>query len=255
MSAPATHDHTWSAGRTTLDSPSFEQAELGVQTGQPEEADCIALDDRAAEKLFETLEIAKAEYSAARDKPADRRVESAKFLRDTCENVMTYLQDRNIDTEIMNELENVCQMAATDAVYLNEGRKRKFELTREDRRAGKPPARSYSDEDEILLKDRYYRPEYRQPERNDRRQDYYEYDQGRRGLGSSYRPLNDGNGGHHSRSTFRSQSPHSRRPNSRDQYEDGRRAAIRRERRAYRAAHPQERLPLHYTRKVDTYLP
>ena len=197
----------------------------------------------AAEKLLHTLEIAKAQYFAARGLPPKERLESAAFLRDTCENAMTCLEGTDVGPGVMHDIEIACTMASNDAVILNEGKKRKFDLTLEDRRNGPPPdtlgrdkgygnVQSTGHEADLH---RYTRGGYhnaaRRPEsrdRNNRRQSYS------RGSSSSHRGQDS--------------KAYSKNDNQA-------RAAIKRERRALRNENPYERRPLVYTREVDSYKP
>lgn len=197
----------------------------------------------AADKLLHTLEIAKAQYFAARGLPPKERLNSAVFLRDTCENAMTCLKGTDVGPGVLRDIEIACSMASTDAVILNEGKKRKFDLTLEDRQNGAPP--------DTLGKGKGYgriRPTGRETALHRNTRGGYR--------NAALRPVSrDRKDGRESYSRGPSRNYHGRNLNEPTENDKQVRAAIKRERRELRNENPYERRPLVYTRTVDSYKP
>jgi hypothetical protein len=79
-------------------------------------------------RLFTVYDQARSEYNSLIKVADSKTVTAAKFLRDTAENALTYLKEKNVDAEVLNELKETCNMAATAVITLSGGKKRKFDL-------------------------------------------------------------------------------------------------------------------------------
>ncbi|KIY03859.1 uncharacterized protein Z520_00550 [Fonsecaea multimorphosa CBS 102226] len=89
--------------------------------------------------LWSVYETARAEYLAVIDKDDnDMAVKRAKFLRDTAENILLYLENRVADPLMIAELEGTFKHAKDTAVCLTGGKKRKFDPSEMDQVKGTP---------------------------------------------------------------------------------------------------------------------
>ncbi|OAL33252.1 hypothetical protein AYO20_07414 [Fonsecaea nubica] len=92
--------------------------------------------------LWSVYETARAEYEACVDKDdkddTDVAVKRAKFLRDTAENILLYLKNKNADPSMIAELESTFNHAKNAAVCLTGGKKRKFDPAGMDKIKGTP---------------------------------------------------------------------------------------------------------------------
>ncbi|KAH0844363.1 hypothetical protein AYO21_00832 [Fonsecaea monophora] len=92
--------------------------------------------------LWSVYETARAEYEAFVDKDEkddiDTAVKRAKFLRDTAENILLYLKNKNADPSMIAELESTFNHAKNTAVCLTGGKKRKFDPAGMDKIKGTP---------------------------------------------------------------------------------------------------------------------
>ena len=88
--------------------------------------------------LWSVYEQAKADYLAVAEKHNYSTAKAARFLRDTAENTLMYLENKNTDPIMMAELEATYQMAKSMAVSLTGGKKRKFDDSDMDRVRGTP---------------------------------------------------------------------------------------------------------------------
>ncbi|EXJ76728.1 uncharacterized protein A1O5_01236 [Cladophialophora psammophila CBS 110553] len=89
--------------------------------------------------LWSVYETARAEYLAVLDKnDNEMAIKRAKFLRDTAENILLYLENRNADPLMVAELEGTFTHAKNTAVCLTGGKKRKFDKSEMDQVKGTP---------------------------------------------------------------------------------------------------------------------
>jgi len=90
-------------------------------------------------RLWSVYKKARADFEAV-SKKADsvKRAVAAKFLRDTAENTIQYLQNKNTDPIMMAELFATYNMAKSTAVSLAGGKKRKFDYVEMDMVKGTP---------------------------------------------------------------------------------------------------------------------
>jgi len=90
-------------------------------------------------RLWSVYKKARADFVAVSGK-ADRfkKAVAAKFLRDTAENTLHYLQNKNTDPIMMAELFATYNMAKSTAVSLTGGKKRKFDYVEKDKVKGTP---------------------------------------------------------------------------------------------------------------------
>jgi len=94
-------------------------------------------------RLWSVYDTARADYLAVSMQEDDETVKAAKFLRDTAENTIQYLQNRNVDPIMMTELEATYNMAKAKVVALSGGKKRKFDEVEMDRVTGTPRGPSH----------------------------------------------------------------------------------------------------------------
>ncbi|OQU94131.1 hypothetical protein CLAIMM_00538 isoform 2 [Cladophialophora immunda] len=89
--------------------------------------------------LWSVYETARAEYLAVVDKDDNEKAaKRAKFLRDTAENILLYLENRNADPLMIAELEGTFSHAKNTAVCLTGGKKRKFDPSEMEKVKGTP---------------------------------------------------------------------------------------------------------------------
>ncbi|KIW11794.1 hypothetical protein PV08_09066 [Exophiala spinifera] len=84
--------------------------------------------DTQVTRLWQVYEQAKADFNAVPNREGQEIIDAAKFLRDTAENAIQYLADKDVDPEAMAELQSTCNMAKANVVSLTGGRKRKFDV-------------------------------------------------------------------------------------------------------------------------------
>ncbi|KIX04319.1 uncharacterized protein Z518_05186 [Rhinocladiella mackenziei CBS 650.93] len=89
-------------------------------------------------RLWRVYETARADYLAVVDKDSQETISTAKFLRDTAENTLQYLKNKNVDPIMVTELEATYNMAKAEVVSLTGGKKRKFDLVEIDDVKGVP---------------------------------------------------------------------------------------------------------------------
>lgn len=79
-------------------------------------------------RLFDVYDQAKTEYLAVCEMNDDKKtLAAARFLRDTAENAVSILQDKNIGGEVFRSLQETYDLAKEMAVELSGGKKRKFD--------------------------------------------------------------------------------------------------------------------------------
>ena len=89
-------------------------------------------------QLWNVYETAKEEYLAVANLGNERTTKAAKFLRDTAENTLHHLQNKNVDDIMLAELEATYKMAKTVVVSLTGGKKRKFDAVEMEGVRGTP---------------------------------------------------------------------------------------------------------------------
>lgn len=84
--------------------------------------------DPKLKRLFDVYEQAKTEYLAVVELNDDRKtVAAARFLRDTAENALSILKEKDIDPDVLRSLQETYDKAKEAAVELSGGKKRKFD--------------------------------------------------------------------------------------------------------------------------------
>ncbi|KAL2406462.1 hypothetical protein ABEF93_006652 [Exophiala dermatitidis] len=85
--------------------------------------------DGKLERLWDLYSSAKQEFVNLSNNncPPDNLIPAAKFLRDTAENTLQYVEGKYIDTGRMDDLEATFNMAKVTVVSLTGGKKRKFD--------------------------------------------------------------------------------------------------------------------------------
>jgi hypothetical protein len=86
--------------------------------------------------LWNVYQCAKADYLLVADDQNHATARAARFLRDTAENILSYLGNKTTDPIMMAELDATCRMAKEAAVSLTGGKKRKFDVGETDRGMG-----------------------------------------------------------------------------------------------------------------------
>lgn len=91
-------------------------------------------------RIWTVYENAKEEFYAINDATSIEKQEAAKFLRDTAENALQHLANRDADPQLKAELERVLAIAKHTAEILSGGRKRKFDqpVMRSQRTVNRP---------------------------------------------------------------------------------------------------------------------
>lgn len=89
-------------------------------------------------QLWSVYETAKEEYLAVANQGNERTIKAAKFLRDTAENTLHHLQNKNVDDIMLAELKGNYEMAKTVVVSLTGGKKRKFDAVEMEGVRGTP---------------------------------------------------------------------------------------------------------------------
>ncbi|KAJ5561047.1 hypothetical protein N7535_009244 [Penicillium sp. DV-2018c] len=126
-----------------------------TKTGKaPQSADKQKLPN--LDKLIKVYHEAKADYDHVLEVPGSHREQtnSVRFLRDTAENLLRYLNSFDPDHELIPEIENVIRVSKHQALVLAGGRKRKFERLESDS-WGSPTASSYRERYSYRGRDRY----------------------------------------------------------------------------------------------------
>ena len=90
--------------------------------------------------MWTVYESAREDYSSALDNSLgkDKIIKTARFLRDTAENILLYLQNKNADALMITELDATFSHAKTTVVCLTGGKKRKFDRAEIDKVKGVP---------------------------------------------------------------------------------------------------------------------
>ncbi|KAL1957407.1 hypothetical protein VTO42DRAFT_6087 [Malbranchea cinnamomea] len=84
------------------------------------------------ERLLLTFTNAQYEYSSTGEGDFARKRQTAKFLRDSAENALAYLQTSHPDHYMIPLLRRTFEMAQAKCIGLNGGRKRPFEMSPEE---------------------------------------------------------------------------------------------------------------------------
>lgn len=88
--------------------------------------------------LWNVYQRAKADYQAVAQLKSHVTTKAARFLRDTAENLLSYLENKTVDSAMMAELDATYKMAKSTAVSLSAGKKRKFDCPDRSRVRGAP---------------------------------------------------------------------------------------------------------------------
>ncbi|ETI21358.1 hypothetical protein G647_07704 [Cladophialophora carrionii CBS 160.54] len=89
--------------------------------------------------LWSVYEIARADYLIALDRNnREKTITTAKFLRDTAENILLYLENKNADALMITELEGTFKHAKNTVVCLTGGKIRKFDKAEIENLKGVP---------------------------------------------------------------------------------------------------------------------
>lgn len=83
--------------------------------------------DAPSLRLWSVFQRAKDEFYSIQEANSVSKQESAKFLRDTAENTLYHLTDKNPDQRLIDELESTLEVAMHIAMTLHGGKKRKFD--------------------------------------------------------------------------------------------------------------------------------
>ena len=84
--------------------------------------------DPKLKRLFDVYEQAKTEYLTVVELNDDRKtVAAARFLRDTAENALSILKEKDIHADVLESLQATYDKAKEAAVELSGGKKRKFD--------------------------------------------------------------------------------------------------------------------------------
>jgi len=78
-------------------------------------------------RLWTVYDKAKKDFFAVTDPSSLRKQETAKFLRDTAENVLHHIRDKTVDQRLIDELNTTFDLAKHTAMTLHGGKKRKFD--------------------------------------------------------------------------------------------------------------------------------
>lgn len=99
--------------------------------------DLKSMEPRLAQ-LWAVFEGARDEHLSMGSKDDQETMRAAKFLRDTTENILIYLENKNADRKMLTELESTFNMAQASVVSLSGGKKRKFDRVGMDKVKGTP---------------------------------------------------------------------------------------------------------------------
>jgi hypothetical protein len=83
--------------------------------------------DAGLQRLIDTYDTSCKEFFEAEDRGEEKAGSAARYLRDTAENLLTYLHETNIDPAKLREVENMRDTAKAAAEQLKGGRVRKFD--------------------------------------------------------------------------------------------------------------------------------
>jgi hypothetical protein len=83
--------------------------------------------------LWNVYQRAKADYLVVANHQNHATATAARFLRDTAENILSYLENKTTDPIMMGELDATYRMAKEAAVSLTGGKKRKFDVGEAER--------------------------------------------------------------------------------------------------------------------------
>lgn len=86
--------------------------------------------------LWNVYQRAKSDYLLVANDMNRATARAARFLRDTAENILSYLENKPSDPIMMAELDATCRMAKEAAVSLTGGKKRKFDVGESERGMG-----------------------------------------------------------------------------------------------------------------------
>ena len=121
--------------------------------------------DPAFKRLMAVYEQARTEYLVVAGNEDNTTISAAKFVRDTVENVIDNLKEKNIDADKQAELRTIARMAKDTVEKLCGGKKRKFD--RETEKNQRRPTTTSFDRSRYPTRDDY--PYDRREWRNDER--------------------------------------------------------------------------------------
>lgn len=112
------------------------EKEFGLERSE-QKSDLPQMEPRLAQ-LWSVYDSARAEYLQVGNRSDEQTLRTAKFLRDTAENIVQYLKNRNADPIMLAELSATFNMAKATVVSLSGGKKRKFDPVEMDEVKGVP---------------------------------------------------------------------------------------------------------------------
>jgi hypothetical protein len=110
----------------SIEQPSIERSYL---TADPDREPRLT-------NLWNVYQRAKADYLVVANHQNHTTATAARFLRDTAENILSYLENKTTDPVMMEELNATYRMAKEAAVSLTGGKKRKFDVGEAEREMG-----------------------------------------------------------------------------------------------------------------------
>ena len=113
--------------------------------------------------LWGVYKRAKREYFAVASDNTPETSSAARFLRDTCENIISYLENKTCDSGMKAELEQTYKQAKSKATFMSHGRPRPFDKGEASRIRGIPrgPRRDFPKKSRYSW-ERDYGREYRE---------------------------------------------------------------------------------------------
>ena len=89
--------------------------------------------------LWSVYEVARTDFRTALDNAnREKTMSTAKFLRDTAENILLFFENKTADALMIAELESTFMHAKTTVVCLTGGKNRKFDKAEMDKVKGVP---------------------------------------------------------------------------------------------------------------------
>lgn len=244
MTPPTTHRGSTSTKGAIQDSPPKKSLFGHELDSKSVSLATLARDvDPAAARLWNIFEQAKQDFFAATEQNSTKKRTTAKFLRDTAENTLQYLQDKSVDHQLLEELETTLSDAKKTVMTFYGGKRRKFDQPE----SPKPVERTMT----------------ARPTQNDQREaelGYRTRDRDSRDFEESTKAEFAGHKralAYHRSSTPPGSVTHSRRNEARELFPDEQRSKRRR-----KNPQPQSQpgrghsdIPFGYSRRVDSYHP
>lgn len=134
MTPPATHRGSFSTKDASQDSPPktslspSKKSLFGHELDQKSVflATLASAAGPAVARLWTVYDQAKEEFFSS-DQNSTKKQATARFLRDTAENTLQYLQDKAVDPQLLGDIETTLNVAQRATNVLHGGRKRKFD--------------------------------------------------------------------------------------------------------------------------------